>query len=496
MKGRPHMDLDRANKLMLALILFVGYIYTFPRWADWSQNSRLDLTLAIVDRGTLSIDAYYQNTGDYALFEGHHYTDKAPGPSFLAVPVYAAMRLILRSEPIQSLINQLARSPAFVATLQENGTGLLSDKVYFAVVLYIVTIVVIAIPSAVLGILLYCFLRELGVSQAWSVIVTLMYGLATNAFTYSGAFFSHQLVAFLLFGAFFLSFQMQHNGLPLFWAIIVGFMLGYALISEYPSILIAGVIFFYNVLALPRRRWLIALVLGGIPPVLLLAVYNWMIFHTILPVGYRYSELYTEQHSTGFLSLTYPHFTALWGITFGLMRGLFFVSPVLLLAIAGLWAWWRSGQYRLEWAICLWATLSFFLFNGSSIMWQGGFSVGPRYLVPMLPFLSMGMGGYVKRWGKYLWARGLLLILTTWSFLVIWAETLAGQNYPDWSRNPLFEYSFPLLANNDIARNLGMTLGLRGWISLLPLIVFLLGMFWILVRVNRNGLIVSHLAVD
>ena len=475
----------RAVPLILFLTLLGCYTYFFPRWADWSQNSRLDLALAIVDRGTLSIDAYYQNTGDYALFEGHRYTDKAPGPSFLAVPVYAAVRPILRSAPVQALLEWLAHHPAFAATLREGGTGLLSEKIYFAVVLYIVTIVVIAIPSAALGVLLYLLLLDLGVSLAWGAAATLIYGLATNAFTYSGAFFSHQLVAFLLFGAFFLGFRMRRETLSPRWVIAAGLMLGYALISEYPAILIAGAVFPYIALTLPRRRWLVVFVLAGVPPGLLLMAYNWTIFRTPLPVGYQYSELYTEQHSTGFLSLTYPHVAALWGITFGSMRGLFYVAPVLLLAAGGLWAWWRTGRFRAEWAVCLWATVSFFLFNGSSVMWQGGFSVGPRYLVPMLPFLAVGLGAYALRWGGGRWARGLILVLTMWSVVVVWAETLAGQNFPDWTPNPLFEHSLPLLAANDIARNVGMALGLRGWTSLLPLMGFLLAVLVILFRLLR-----------
>jgi len=467
---------------LLFATLLGCYTYFFPRWADWSQNSRLDLTLAIVDRGTFSIDAYYKNTGDYALFEGRHYTDKAPGPSFLAVPVYAVVRPILRSAPVQTRLEHLAKRPSFLSTLREDGTGLLSEKIYFAVVLYIVTIVVIAIPSAALGVLLYLFMVDLGVTPLWSGVVTLIYGLGTNAFTYSGAFFSHQLVAFLLFGAFYVGFRMRQRRLSSGWAMIAGLMLGYALISEYPSILIVGAIFLYIALTIPQRRWLIGLILAGLPPILLMMAYNWVIFHTPLPVGYKYSELYTEQHSTGLISLTHPHLGALWGITFGSMRGLFFVSPVLILAAVGLWAWWRKGQFRGEWAVCLWATLSFFLYNGSSIMWQGGFSVGPRYLVPMLPFFVAGLGIFALGWGRSSWARGGLLILTLWSLVVVWIETIAGQNYPDWSLNPLFDYSLPLLMANDVARNIGMALGLRGWVSIIPLIIFLVIMIGMLFR--------------
>jgi hypothetical protein len=61
--------------VLLFITLLVGYTYTPPRWQDWNQNSRFDLTMAIVDQGTFRIDDYVSNTGDYALVDGHAYSD-------------------------------------------------------------------------------------------------------------------------------------------------------------------------------------------------------------------------------------------------------------------------------------------------------------------------------------------------------------------------------------------------------------------------------------
>jgi hypothetical protein len=393
------------------------------------------------------------------------------------VPVYAAVRPILQSAPVQSLLERLANSSAFAATLNASGSGLLREKIYQAIVLYIVTIAIISIPAAILGVLLYRFLGQLGASRMWSALIVLVYGLGTSAFPYSNAFFSHQFVACLLFGAFYIGFQMRRGALSPRWAIVAGLLLSYAVISEYPSALIAAAIFVYIVLTIPQRRWLAGLVIAGLPPLAMLIAYDLAIFHTPLPVGYEYSALYTEQHSTGFLSLTLPRADALWGVTFGSFRGLFYVSPILLLAVAGLWAWWRSPRsagdasraHRAEWAVSVWATLSFFLFNGSSVMWQGGFSIGPRYLVPMLPFLALGLGAFAARWGGSIWARALTAITAAWSVAVIWAQTLGGQSFPDWTPDPLINYSLPHLAAGNIARNVGMVIDLSGWISLIPL---------------------------
>src|SRR4051794_3768652 len=41
--------------------------------------SRLDLLHSVVERNSLTIDAFERNTTDKALYAGHYYCDKAPG---------------------------------------------------------------------------------------------------------------------------------------------------------------------------------------------------------------------------------------------------------------------------------------------------------------------------------------------------------------------------------------------------------------------------------
>jgi hypothetical protein len=462
----------KRYELFIILILSINYVYFLPRWADWSQNSRLDLTFAIVDKNSLSIDDYYKNTGDYAFFQDHYYLDKAPGPSFLAVPIYYAVRPILRNPVVEQYLNKLAASPGFAGTLQAEGTGLLRDKIYFAIVLYIVTFFLSSIPTIIIGLLLFRFLAHLGISHSWSTAIVVIYGLATNAYTYASAFYSHQLTAACLFGSFFIGFQVQKGAggkRPGLWLLLAGILLGFSLISEYPTILIAGAIVLYMLKKIKWSVWFPSLLLGGLIPGILLMAYNLAIFKTILPVGYEYSALYTEQHSQGLISLTFPHLDAFWGITFGSFRGLFYVSPITFVALIGLCLGWKTRKFVAEWLVCMWSVLAFILFNSSSVMWQGGFSVGPRYLVPMLPFLIIGLGYLVILFSANKNLKAIFVIFAVYSGIVVWTLTLSGQNYPDWTLNPLWNYSIPKLLSNDVARNLGMVLGLKGFSSIIPL---------------------------
>lgn len=463
---------SNAHSAWIFVLLMVVYGYFFPRWADWNQNSRFDLVLAVVDQGTLRIDDYRENTGDYAKFNGHYYSDKAPGTSFLGIPVHWVFKTVFAPMVTQTLIPWLAANPAFAATLNPAGSGLLADKVYFFVALVFTTFFTTVIPSAALGILFYRMLGQFSTNEARKLLATLAFALATPAFAYANLFYGHQIAAFCLFAAFYLMFhwRAQPRALTL---VVVGFLFAFALITEYPTALIvAGVGIYTLVQVRDWGKWF-WIALGGIPPLALAALYNYAIFGTPLPAGYEHSELWQAEHSAGFFSIAAPSIEAVWGVTFGAYRGLFFLSPFLLLSIPGFVFWWRAQKYRAEFAVTLWSVLVFFLFNGSSVMWWGGFGIGPRYLVPMLPFLALpiifALDAVRTRW--FTFVAGALAV---WSFVLVWIETLGGQSFPQFQANPLFEYSLPRWFAGDVARNAGMIFGLRGWTSLAPLALFAL----------------------
>jgi hypothetical protein len=454
----------------LFLVLLLCYAYFFPRWGDWNQNSRLDLTMAVVEDHTLHIDAYAENTGDYALYEGHAYSDKAPGASFLGVPAYAAFRQVVKGLNLEPLLARLASGPAMAKTMAGEDQASVMRKGYQAAALYVVTLLTSALPSAILGVLIFDLLKTVTSSVLPRLSVALLYGWGTGAFPYANAFLGHQLAAALLFGAFYVLFRTNPLAVSTSQLLLAGCLLGYAFITEYPAILIVLPLLGYAAFRLRTRpASLVWVMLGTVPSLGLLAWYDYTIYGTVLPMGYSYSALWQAEHSTGFLSLTYPRLSVAWELLFGTYRGLFNLSPALLFAVPGFVYLWRERHNRVEGLISLVAFLAFLAFNSASCMWWGGFAVGPRYLLPALPFLVWPIAFYLRQHQ----GRGTIiyLIAASLSLASVWAQTLGGRIFPRYERVPLVEVSLPNLIKGNIARNLGMLMGLSGWASLLPLLL-------------------------
>ncbi len=486
---------ERRIALFLFLSLALVYAFVFPRWLDWNANARFDLSVAIVERGMLSIDAYASNTGDYALFNGQRYIDKAPGLSFLSVPAYFVVSRVTQPEAVQNFIVTLGRAPAAALTINRPIDQVSREELLFAARSALTTWLSVGLPSALLGVVLFDFLRRLNYPRRWRALTVLIYGLATPALTYSAAFYGHQVAAVLLFSAFAWLFALRSRHARLIEWLIIGGLMGYAVITEYPAALIGACLGVYAIWITRRSAPIMLIVLGGLIPIGLWGAYNATIFGTPFTLGYQYTAnpYWRAILSTGFFSASLPTPEALWGLTLSPFRGLFFATPILLLSLPGL-VLLRRSSFRAEWITTLAIVVGFFVLVSASAQWWGGWSAGPRYLVPMLPFLVWPLTAAIDRLARLprTWrvVAGIITIgLVVISIANVWALTLGGQYYaPDNIAAPLFKYSWPKILAGDVARNWGMIAGLPGGQSLLPLIVgtvLAFGVIWYATR--RKG---------
>ncbi|MFI5037669.1 MAG: hypothetical protein ACHP93_04240, partial [Solirubrobacterales bacterium] len=192
-----------------------------------------------------------------------------------------------------------------------------------------------------------------------------------------------------------------------------GLAMGYAVASEYPLFFVAVVLGLY---LLSRRDALTPLgvirragayIAGGIIGVVPLLLYNHYAFHSWTHLAY--SDVPRQKH--GFFGIDLPSLKVLATLLFD-SRGLFTLSPVLLMGAVGTVLLYRRGR-RAEALTIGGICICYLGYNSGYYLPFGGGFMGPRFLTTMLPFLAVPLGIAFKRFPGPTIALAAVSIATT-----------------------------------------------------------------------------------
>src|SRR5262249_20047781 len=242
------------------------------------------------------------------------------------------------------------------------------------------------------------------------------FGVSTLALPLAATLFGHVPAGVLCLAAFLLLWWRRSPR----WDFAAGLLAGFAVVVEYQAILICGVLLLY-VLA-TRRAWQPAawFVAGGVPPAIVLGVYDWAAFGGPFNLSYRYKYgLYSADQQKGLFGIGLPHWHAIRLTLFDSDRGLLVTSPVLVMAAVGLVLLWPRGR-RGEAATCLGITLVFLIVEAGYFLPFGGTSPGPRFFAPALPFLALGFPLAYDRWPRLTGALAVASLVVLASLTVNW----------------------------------------------------------------------------
>lgn len=340
---------------------------------SWNQTSHYDLLQALYHE-TTTIDPYERDTGDKVLYHGHWYSARAPGLALYVLPWY-------------TVLNALdAQQWAYESPAQPS-----DDEV-----IYLVGLWGNVLPGLLLLVLVWGAAERLQPGFGAATAVTL--GLGTMALALSTLLFSHIFTAFLGFAAFVLLMR-ERDGPPRAWlTAAAGLTIGYAISSEYPLALLAGVLGLYllsrrdaltPLWALRRGGAYAAGILVGIVP---LALYNLAAFHSLTHVAYAN----VPQQHRGFFGITAPSLRVA-ATLLGDSRGLLTLAPVLVMGALGAVALYRRGR-RAEALVIGGVCLCYLTYNSGYYLPFGGPPWGraswpPRWRSSRSPWRSHSSAG-------------------------------------------------------------------------------------------------------
>jgi len=453
------------------LLFAVVYLYAFPyfdRLRNANEMPRILMTRAIVDRGVLNIDHgmnELSSVSDTSVApSGHRYPNKAPGPSFLAVPVYALCKLL----GVTSLRSLTWAFRVTVATL----------------------------PTLLFLPFFYRLSRRFTVSEPARRAALVAFALGSQAFPYALLFMSHALATAFLGIAFVSAVRLVRDSSQR-WkraAALSGFSCAMAVMMDYQSVMAATVIGLYVLLrGSPRLRNLAWMALGAFPPAASLAVYQKVAFGSFVKTGYDFGV--DRSTLSGFMGIIGFNKAALASTFILPSNGILVLAPWVLLAVVGglAIACNREARARMgaEAVACATIAIAYLMFLSSLLpyMARGGWCVGPRYMTVAMPFVAWLAAVGVQTAARWTPTKvlALALILASATIFVVGATTFP--HWPDRLENPLYDLVFPLLGRGFAVHSLGTLLGLQGLAAILPLYVFaLVAMLWLLGLLRRRSL--------
>jgi hypothetical protein len=366
------------HELLLLALVAVGALTPVYQFGE-QDHSRLCLTQALV-HGRVSNDACLSSALDKASYGGHLYSDKPPGMSIVELPVAEALRL----GPVERWQSEPAR--LWAVRVLSNGLAFLAC------------------------VLLVGRVSE-GIAGGLGGPALVAFGLGTLMAPLAAANFGHVAAACLGFGGFLLAWNRR--------MLAAGLLAGAAVLFEYQAAIVSAIVACY--VAFHGLRALLRFAAGAVPGIALLAAYETAAFGRPWHLSYAYvANRFAEDQAHGLFGIGAPHGFSTY-IVFAGGGGLLVISPVLVAAAFGLVPLGR--RHRLEAFVCGAVVVAFLALNCGYFLAYGGFSPGPRFLVPALPFLALGLAPAFARAPRLTAALAVLSVFATTVRMLTW-------NYP------------------------------------------------------------------
>jgi hypothetical protein len=423
------------QNIFFFLVIFFLSSYFIDLWITNSNTtSRALPVVTFVESGRLNIDRYQNLTNDKSFVNNHFYSDKAPLPTFLTIPFFAAMKATGIVMPDE-----------------------LDDSLYGKEVYVLGALLCGSLPFAIILLLTYKKIRNKGLK--YPVLLASLPFFGSFIFVFAGTYFAH-LLSSLFFLAGFIFLQDKK------W-MLAGLFAGLSFLCEYTIALVFPIWIIQLFLFSDEKKNALRFLLGLLPSVIFIMIYNYVITGSATSMLYKFHQFEELHDNYGF---SFPSFESLGGLSFSSYRGLFFYAPAII-ALFMFIPRFREQQFLRSYSGPV--SILFFLVIAGYFGWHGGWTYGPRLLMPIAVLLIYEV---VTRIEAKPWQEMTVLFLSvTGFFLAFLAKNTDVYSLPTEEQQPVRNILIPHFAegefngNNMLTQLFDVSPQVGGWVFL-PLI--------------------------
>jgi hypothetical protein len=287
-----------------------------------------------------------------------------------------------------------------------------------------VTVVAISVNSLILSLIslvIFCFSLEVYGSKKISIILSVIFAVCSFAWPYNTSFFPEPLEALLLISsAFFIYISVRkidshtrnihHKGI--YFAALGGLFLGFSVLAHPSSLIVIPGFIIYSVFSINNRKALSTFLVVLAIVLLFAGLVNYWRFGSFTNFGYGpFGQLAEHNGWAGLIGL-------LAGPGFGLI---FYLPITILLPIAFKFMYKQDNRLFFLFAYIIivhWLFFGTLSFPGIGPATWNGLAWGPRYLLPIIPFITILIGALLPHLKTRLFLKLVTIALCISGFYI------------------------------------------------------------------------------
>lgn len=359
-------------------------------------------TQALATSGSFAVQeelSFWKGFGLSTGTDGKRYSVFGPGEAIIAVPFYKLAELLNASQWYLHANDRVGRSFYINNGLRDFLSGH-SPEDLPPHALRMVTSLLNIIFASLCVFVFFLTIKALTRSEYAALCTGILFAFGSLVLPYSGTFFSEILATFFVMLSFYILVYNDLTGRPRnrLHVFLSGIFLGLGTATHITALLFAPFFCIYSgfpytsITRTSIKSSILDMTLftaGCGPTLALLAYYNCMRFNNIFETGRTLGD--TAVFGYGVFVAPWQ---GLWGLLFSGGKGLFVFCPAIILSMLAWPAFHRKHRF-LSCTILAAAVLRI-IFIASRSDWHGGFSLGPRYLIMLIPFLMLPIGEWMS----------------------------------------------------------------------------------------------------